>query len=88
MTELIIKDLSELPDFRRMHCRESGMPENWGFCRGGEGLDDNQWAITHVADDFTETRYPLPYAVTVLRQWAINNATRDAKTAMRNALGL
>jgi hypothetical protein len=88
MDEVIIKDLSELPDFRKMDRRESGMPVNWGFCRGGIGLDDDQWAINHVADDFTETRYPLPHAVTVLRQWAINNATKDAKTAMRNALGL
>ena len=83
-----IKDLSELPDLRRMDCEPWGMPKNWGYCQGHAALERDQWAITHVNKDFTEDVYPLPLWVTPLIRAQAGIAKSDLQRKLRNLLGI
>lgn len=86
--EAHIKDLSELPDISTMEREEHGMPKNWGFSRGHNGLERNQWAVTHVHEDLSQDVYPLPMAVSVLVDWERSIERNDLQRSMRILLGM
>ena len=61
---------------------------HWTFGCGGYPLKGREWSISHVAEDFTETRYKLPtcinHIINNVRHWGAD----EAKRAIRSALGL
>ncbi len=81
-----IRDLSELPDLRTLDLEEHGMPKNWSFCRGYNGLERNQWAIQHVHEDLSADIYPLPLFVSVLIDWQRTDERRTLQRALKALL--
>lgn len=86
--ETRIKDLSELPDLRTMKLEPWGLPKNWGYCRGGQHLRDDQWAIKYVHDDLSEDLYPLPDWVTHLIRDREQDARQSLQQQLRNLLSI
>jgi hypothetical protein len=83
-----IRDLSELPDFRKMEIEKHGMPKNWGFCRGYNGLERDQWAIQHVHEDLSSDIYPLPLFVTALVRWERNDERQTLQRSLKALLDI
>lgn len=88
MGDVQIKDLSELPDFSMLDCDHAGLPKNWCFSQGVNGLEPSQWAIKYVHEDLTTDLYPLPPIVSVLIRWSRNHERQDMQSQFRHLLGL
>jgi hypothetical protein len=79
----IIKPFKEL-DFDAVDF-ESG---DWSYGRGGFPLEEDQWAISCVIEDFQEIRYPLPLFINQIINYRYVRGKEDAKAKIREALGI
>lgn len=88
MFETRLKNLSDLPDLSKMEREPHGLPKNWGFSRGHNELERDQWAVQHVHEDLSEDLYPLPLWVSVLIDWQRQSERTDLQSALRRLLGV
>jgi len=83
-----IKDISELPNLSEMDRDSDGLPRNWCFCKGHNGLHHDQWAVQFVHEDLSADVYPLPLFVSVLIRWERNNERETMQRALQALLGM
>jgi len=75
-----LKDLNfDLVDF------DSGA---WSWGKGGRPLEDNEFSITHTAEDLTETRYRLPKCLNEMMLRHYEWGAEEARYKIRRALGV
>jgi hypothetical protein len=61
---------------------------NWGWCRGGRPLNDNEFAICNVTDDLVETCYKMPKCINRMLLAQYEYGKDDKLKQIQAALGI
>lgn len=94
MTDLInVLPLYDLPEFSAQDINSSGLPKNWGYAVGGNGVLNDQPHIYHVMDggdewEFVIDVYLLPFCVDKLMKASNVEGYRAAQRDMRRVMGV
>lgn len=72
-------------DFRS---RAEGGPGRWGYGQGGHPLQDQEWSISFIDENYTEIRYKMPSCINEMLSFQRQHGAEEVQSAIRKALDI